>query len=69
MKNGNAVIALDGNKFASFCYIEKWNHGKFVANSGLIVYPDYRGEGLAKKIKKVVFEHSIKSFQMLKYLV
>lgn len=62
MENGNAVIALDGDKFAGFCYIEKWGHGKFVANSGLIVHPDYRGQGLAKKIKHKVFEHSRTKF-------
>ncbi len=62
MGNGNAVIALDGDTFAGFCYIEKWGHGKFVANSGLIVHPDYRGHGLAKKIKKIVFGHSRKKF-------
>lgn len=62
MENGNAVIALDGNKFAGFCYIEAWNHGKFVANSGLIVHPDYRGIGLARDIKKVIFEHSRSKF-------
>lgn len=66
MKNGNAVIALDGNKFAGFCYIEKWSHGRFVANSGLIVSPDYRGQGLAKKIKKIVFEHSRTKFPKAK---
>ncbi|MDY0779226.1 GNAT family N-acetyltransferase [Tenacibaculum sp. IB213877] len=58
MEKGNAVIALDGNKFAGFCYIETWSHEKFVANSGLIVHPDYRGIGLSKKIKQKVFEHS-----------
>ncbi len=58
MENGNAVIALDGNNFVGFCYIEAWSHGKFVANSGLIVHPDYRGKGHAKKIKQKVFEHS-----------
>lgn len=58
MENGNAVIALDGNKFAGFCYIEQWSHGKFVANSGLIVHPDFRNIGLAKQIKKKIFEHS-----------
>jgi N-acetylglutamate synthase-like GNAT family acetyltransferase len=58
MKNSNAVIALDNEKFAGFCYIEQWGHGKFVANSGLIVHPDFRNLGLAKKIKKVIFEHS-----------
>ncbi|WP_299685132.1 GNAT family N-acetyltransferase [uncultured Dokdonia sp.] len=62
MEKGNAVIALDKNKFAGFCYIETWSHGKFVANSGLIVHPDYRGQGLAKKIKQCVFEHSRTKF-------
>ena len=62
MENGNAVIALDGNKFAGFCYIEAWGHGKFVANSGLIVHPDFRNLGLAKKIKKIVFNHSRTKF-------
>ena len=62
MENGNAVIAFDGDKFAGFCYIEKWGHGKYVANSGLIVHPDYRGKGLAKKIKHKVFEHSRNKF-------
>jgi hypothetical protein len=27
MLNGNAVIALDNNTFAGFCYIEVWGHG------------------------------------------
>jgi GNAT superfamily N-acetyltransferase len=60
--NGNAVIALDGDKFAGFCYIEVWGHKKFVANSGLIVHPDYRKLGLAKKIKRSIFELSRKKF-------
>lgn len=58
LTQGNAVIALDGDQFAGFCYIESWEHGKFVANSGLIVHPNYRGIGLAKKIKAHVFELS-----------
>lgn len=62
MENGNAVIALDGDKFAGFCYIEQWSHGKFVANSGLIVHPDFRNIGLAKQIKKKIFEHSRAKF-------
>ncbi|MGK0420939.1 MAG: hypothetical protein ACJAVE_000898 [Polaribacter sp.] len=62
MENGNAVIALDGNKFAGFCYIEAWGHGKFVANSGLIVHPHYRNIGLAKQIKQVIFKHSRTKF-------
>ncbi|MFI1745136.1 MULTISPECIES: GNAT family N-acetyltransferase [Thalassobellus] len=62
MRNGNAVIALEGNRFAGFCYIEKWGHGKFVANSGLIVHPDFRNMGLAKRIKHKVFQHSRTKF-------
>lgn len=62
MENGNAVIALDDDKFAGFCYIEQWSHGKFVANSGLIVHPDFRNIGLAKQIKKKIFEHSRTKF-------
>ena len=62
MENGNAVIALDGEKFAGFCYIEQWSHGKFVANSGLIVHPDFRNIELAKQIKKKIFEHSRAKF-------
>jgi N-acetylglutamate synthase-like GNAT family acetyltransferase len=62
LENENAVIALDDDKFAGFCYIEVWGHQKFVANSGLIVHPDYRNQGLAKKIKKAIFELSLKKF-------
>ena len=62
LQNSNAIIALDGEKFAGFCYIEVWGHEKFVANSGLIVHPDYRNKGLAKKIKKAVLELSLKKF-------
>ncbi|UAM99872.1 GNAT family N-acetyltransferase [Polaribacter litorisediminis] len=62
MENGNAVIALEHGKFAGFCYIEQWGHGKFVANSGLIVHPDFRNLGLAKQIKEVIFKHSRTKF-------
>lgn len=62
LENKNAVIALDGDTFAGFCYIEAWGHGKFVANSGLVVHPDYRNQGLAKKIKKIIFDYSKEKF-------
>lgn len=60
--NENAVIALDGDKLVGFCYIEIWESKKYVANSGLIVHPDYRGLGLAKKIKAKAFELSGKKY-------
>lgn len=62
MLEGKAIIALDEGKFAGFCYIESWGHHKYVANSGLIVVKEYRGGGLAKRIKKKAFELSRTKF-------
>jgi hypothetical protein len=63
MREGKAVIALttDGT-WAGFCYIEAWGHGKFVANSGLIVSPEFRKHGLARLIKKEIFKLSRSKF-------
>ncbi|MCD6063158.1 MAG: acetyltransferase [Flavipsychrobacter sp.] len=59
MLEGKAVIALttDG-RWAGFCYIETWSHDEYVANSGLIVAPEFRKSGLAKQIKQKIFELS-----------
>ena len=59
MLEGKAVIAFhkDGT-WAGFCYIETWSHGEFVANSGLIVNPNFRKSGLAKAIKERIFKLS-----------
>ena len=62
MEVGNAVIAIENNEFAGFCYIEVWGHGKYVAHSGLIVSPEHRGKGLAKEIKQKVFDLSLEKF-------
>ncbi len=58
IKEGKAIIALNGEEFAGFCYIESWGNKKFVANSGLIVVDKFRGNGLAKRIKRKAFELS-----------
>lgn len=59
MEEGKAVIALtpDGT-WVGFCYIEAWGHEKFVANSGLVVSPSFRKSGVAKQIKRRVFDLS-----------
>ncbi len=58
MEEGKAVIALTPNEvWVGFCYIEVWK-GEYVANSGLIVAPEFRKSGIAKKIKKTIFELS-----------
>lgn len=58
IRAGKAVIALEDEKFAGFCYIEAWQEKGFVANSGLIVVEEYRGIGLAKEIKRKAFQLS-----------
>lgn len=55
MKEGKAVIALCGGAFAGFSYIETWGNKQYVTTSGLIVHPDFRGQGLAKRIKNLTF--------------
>ena len=58
IRTGKAVVALAGEEIAGFSYIETWDHGKYVANSGLIVNPKFRRHGLARKIKAAVFNLS-----------
>ena len=55
MKEGKAIIALAGEEFAGFCYIESWGNRQYVANSGLIVREKFRGHGLARRIKQRAF--------------
>ena len=56
---GKAVIAItDQNEWVGFCYIETWSHEQYVANSGLIVSPTFRKGGVARQIKKRIFELS-----------
>ena len=62
ISEGKAVIAIEEDTFAGFCYIETWQEKGFVANSGLIVAEPYRGIGLAKQIKKKAFELSRKKY-------
>lgn len=59
MAEGKAVIAFSPEgEWAGFCYIETWSHEQYVANSGLIVSPNFRKGGVARQIKKRIFELS-----------
>lgn len=63
MEEGKAVIAVtkDGT-WVGFCYIEAWQHEKYVANSGLIVAPAFRKTGVATEIKHKIFDLSRKKY-------
>jgi hypothetical protein len=67
MQEGKAVIALtEDNTWVGFCYIEAWGHEGFVANSGLIVAPEFRKTGIAKSIKRRIFELSREKYPKAK---
>lgn len=55
IQEAKAVIAFCGGRFAGFSYIETWEDKHYVTTSGLIVHPDFRGRGLAKRIKDMTF--------------
>ena len=55
MKEAKAVIALYGDEFVGFSYIETWGNKQYVTTSGLTVDPKFRGLGVAKRIKDLTF--------------
>jgi argininosuccinate synthase len=63
MREGKAIIAFHrSGRLAGYSYIETWTHGKYVANSGLIVDPEFRNSGLGKRIKHAIFDLSRKKY-------
>lgn len=67
MEEGKAVIAVtEDDVWVGFCYIEAWGHEQFVANSGLIVAPEFRKSGVAKQIKHRVFDLSREKYPQAK---
>lgn len=67
MREGKAIIALhrDG-RFAGFSYIETWSHGEYVANSGLIINPEFRKNGLGSVVKGAIFNLSKEKYPKAK---
>lgn len=67
MQEGKAVIAVtEDGAWVGFCYIEAWSKEGFVANSGLIVAPAFRKSGIAKQIKKRIFDLSREKYPKAK---
>ncbi len=59
IREGKAIVAVtESGVWVGFSYIEVWGDGAFVSNSGLIVSPAFRLKGVARAIKKQIFELS-----------
>jgi len=59
MRDGKAVIAVTGGgNWAGFAYLQPWEQGRYISNSGLIVAPAFRNSGIAKAIKDRIFKMS-----------
>ncbi len=69
MMKGQAFLALHASSgaIAGFCYIETWSSGAYVANSGLLIFPDFRRDGLARRLKTFAFEESKKRYPEAKF--
>lgn len=64
MLEGKAVIAFHNDgRWAGFSYIESWEGELYVANSGLIIQPEFRQLGLATIIKRKTFALSLKRYR------
>ncbi len=66
MQQQDSVLAFVADQLAGFCYIETFENKKYVSNSGLIVFPQYREMGLAKKIKLRIFKLSREKYPQSK---
>ena len=64
---GKAVIATQPNgKWLGFAYLDSWEGGRLISQSGLIVNPAYRQQGIAKRIKYALFALSRRLFPKAK---
>src|SRR5471030_1251291 len=63
MDSGKAIVAVtESGEWVGFSYIETWDDEKFVSNSGLIVSPKHRNQGVASQIKTQVFAPTRSSY-------
>ena len=62
IESGRAAFAFDNDDLVGFGYYADWEGGRFVSHSGLVVKPEYRGAGLGRRLKQVLFEASTLEF-------
>lgn len=66
MLSGDALVALGGGTWLGFCCLGLWDGGRFVATSGLIVRPDFRGKGVARRLKEAALELALRKYPAAK---
>lgn len=67
MEEGKAIIAtLPNGQWIGFTYMDVWEDGTFVSQSGLIVDPAFRHHGVAKGLKYALFALSRRLFPQAK---
>ncbi|QMW00332.1 GNAT family N-acetyltransferase [Spirosoma foliorum] len=67
MEEGKAIIAtLPNGQWIGFTYLDVWEEGKFVSQSGLIVDPAFRQHGVARRLKYALFTLSRRLFPKAK---
>ncbi|MEM6724518.1 MAG: GNAT family N-acetyltransferase [Bacteroidota bacterium] len=62
MLDGLAIIALQNDQLAGFCYLQTYEQDRFVAHSGLVVAPTFRNQRLARRIKALALKLSNQRF-------
>jgi GNAT superfamily N-acetyltransferase len=58
IESGRAVLALRGDELVGFGYFSEWEGGKYLSHSGLVVREDFRGRGLARRLKERILRAS-----------
>lgn len=68
MRDGLSIIAYhkETQAWIGFCLLEVWTHQMYVANSGLIIHPSYRGLGIANLLKVKNFELATNQYPQAK---
>lgn len=67
IEEGVVLIAVDErDQWVGFSYLETWEHGQYVANSGLIVKPKFRNTGLALQLKQSALRLAAQKFPQAK---
>jgi GNAT superfamily N-acetyltransferase len=58
IRERRAVVVLHGEVLVGFAAAHAWEDGRFVSHSAMVVAPEMRGRGLARRMKELLIELS-----------